>query len=180
MTPTFSCLGWPTANQKSNPCLGSLQLLQVSLKSAALVQAMAISGFAGRFCRRQLPEEVPIVCRFLDCGCSTGSGRWAELRGGTPFSAEAEKSMPGLLLLHEDPAAHHCLPAPPHMHARCSASIKTTQMCGNRGHRQSQPWYLTPITAARVSSPGQKGSRNLTWHMNAAQQPLFGQNVISQ
>lgn len=49
---TFSCLGWPAANQKSNMCLGSLQLLQASLKSVALVQVMAVSGLAGRFCRR--------------------------------------------------------------------------------------------------------------------------------
>lgn len=147
------------------------------------MQAMAISGFAGRFCRRPSsapPREVPIVCRFLDYRCGTSSGRWAELHGGTHFSAEAEKSAPRLLLLHKNPAAHHYPPAPPYRHARCCASIKITKICGNQGHRQSQPRYLTPITAAWVSSSGQKGSRNLTLHMNTAQQSLFGQNVISQ
>lgn len=74
--------------------LGSLQLLQASLKSAALVQVMAASGCAGRFCRglpQRLPEEVAIVCRFPNCQRSTGSGQRAELHGSTHVFAIGRK-----------------------------------------------------------------------------------------
>ena len=115
------------------------------------------------------------VSRITDAAPAPGDG---QSYVDSPTSlAEVEKSAPGLLLVHKDPAGHHDAPAPPYMHTRCCASTEMTKICRSRGQR----WYLTPATAAGVSSSfqGKEESRKLTLRMKMAQQPLFGQNVIS-
>lgn len=90
-------------------------------------------------CRKVLQEAFLSSCRkkfplfdvswISDAAPAPGNGQ-SYVEAPT-FSAEAEKSMPGLLLLHKDPAAHHCPPAPPYMHERCCASIKITKICSS-------------------------------------------------
>lgn len=181
--PRFSCLGWPTAKEKSNPCLGSWQLLPVSLESVATEQEMAISGFAGRFSRGFLSssqKRFPLfaVSWIMNVKLNLGDGRivW---RAPTSYCqrqknqhldsfccAKTQEHITTHQLLHTS-MADAALPS------RSPKSVVNEVI-------SSQPWDLTPIPAAWMPSPEQKRSRNLTLHMNTAQQPELGHNIISQ